>query len=68
MNYEDFRDQIRKVLQEADGSLTWTEVRTTGRLPQMFPNNKWVHRLEEDIGLKRKRDVNGIIHWQLKLE
>lgn len=67
MSYEDFRDQIGKVLREAGSSLTWTEIRTKGRLPQMFPNNQWVHRLENDIGLERKRDAHGIIHWQLKL-
>jgi len=67
MNYEDFRDQIGKTLREADGSLTWTEIRTKAKLPQMFPNNQWVHRLEKDIGLERKKDAHGIIQWQLKV-
>jgi DNA-directed RNA polymerase subunit RPC12/RpoP len=67
MDYEDFRNQIEKVLREAGGSLTWTEIRTKAKLPQMFPNNQWVHRIEKDIGLERTKDAHGIIHWQLKM-
>jgi DNA-directed RNA polymerase subunit RPC12/RpoP len=65
LTYEDFRDKIRKTLQEA-GPLTWTEIRTKANLPQKFPNNQWVHRMENDIGLERKKDAHAIIHWQLK--
>lgn len=65
LDYEMFRDRIKKTLQEASGKLTWTEIRTKAKLPQVFPNNQWVHRLEQDIGLQRHRDSHGIIHWQL---
>jgi hypothetical protein len=64
MAYEAFRDVIERTL-KASGTLTWTEIRTQAKLPQMFPNNKWVHRMEGDIGLKRNRDVHGIIKWGL---
>lgn len=64
--YEEFRDAIQKALQAAAGPLTWTEVRTSAKLQQMFPNNQWVHRLENDIGLERRKDAHGIIHWRLK--
>jgi hypothetical protein len=63
--YEDFCKAIAKVLRGAKGPLTWTEVRTAAGLPQAFPNNKWVRKMETDIGLKRQRDEHGIIHWQL---
>ena len=63
--YEDFSGAVAKVLREAGGPLTWTEVRTAARLPQAFPNNKWVRKMESDIGLERHRDAHGIIHWQL---
>ena len=62
--YEDFSKAIAKVLR-AGAPLTWTEVRTAAGLPQAFPNNKWVRKMETDIGLKRQRDEHGIIHWQL---
>lgn len=65
MSYEDFRDTIKQTLKDAGKPLTWTEVRTTAKLPQAFPNNQWVHRLEKDIGLKREKDKHGVIHWQL---
>lgn len=68
MTYEAFSQAVSKVLQEAGGQLTWTEVRTGAKLPQAFPNNKWVRRMESDIGLRRKRDAHGIIHWSLGKE
>lgn len=64
MKYEAFRDAVKAKLSPGD-PLTWTEIRTQAKLPQMFPNNKWVHRLEEDIGLQRNRDAHGIIKWKL---
>jgi hypothetical protein len=66
MSYEDFRDKIAGVLRAARKPLTWTEVRTQAALPQAFPNNQWVHRMEKDIGLSRRRERDGIIHWELK--
>jgi len=65
MEYEKFRDAVQAALKDAKAPLTWSEIRTTVGLPQMFPNNYWVHRMEKDIGLERKRDAHGIIHWQL---
>jgi predicted Zn-ribbon and HTH transcriptional regulator len=66
MSYEAFRDKIAATLREAGKPLTWTEVRTRADLPQAFPNNQWVHRMETDIGLWRRRESDGIIHWLLK--
>jgi DNA-directed RNA polymerase subunit RPC12/RpoP len=65
LTYEDFRDRIKQTLKES-GSLTWTEIRTTAKLPEKFPNNKWVRRLEQEIGLKRIKDTHGIIKWTLR--
>jgi hypothetical protein len=66
MSYEDFKVKVAHALRQADKPLTWTEVRTLAALPQAFPNNQWVHRMEQDIGLTRRRETDGIIHWQLK--
>jgi hypothetical protein len=65
MTYDDFCKQVERTLRKADGALTWTEIRTAAKLPQKFPNNEWVRRMEKDIGLSRKRDSNGIIKWIL---
>jgi hypothetical protein len=68
MSYDDFKSKIASTLQQAPGPLTWTEIRTKASLPQLFPNNQWVHRMEKDIGLIRKRESDGTIHWQLSGE
>ena len=65
MSYESFRDKIKQTLGDAGKPLTWTEVRTTAKLPQAFPNNQWVRRMEKDIALARSKDKHGVIHWQL---
>jgi hypothetical protein len=65
MTYDTFREKVVMALSGADRPLTWTEIRTVAGLPQLFPNNQWVHALERDIGLLRARDGAGVIHWQL---
>ncbi len=65
MTYEEFRDHIKIILESSKTPLTWTEIRTKAKLPQAFPNNQWVHRMEKDIGLIREKDKNGIIRWQI---
>jgi hypothetical protein len=62
LTYENFRDRIQETLKQS-GPLTWTEIRTVAKLPEKFPNNKWVHQLEKDINLRRNKDTHGIIKW-----
>jgi hypothetical protein len=64
LTYEDFCEKIQATL-KSKGPLTWTEIRTEAKLPQAFPNNKWVHRMEADIKLRRNKDAHGIIKWSL---
>jgi hypothetical protein len=66
MTYDDFKAKVSDALRRAGKPLTWTEVRTEANLPQAYPNNQWVHRMETDIGLLRRRESDGIIHWLLK--
>lgn len=63
--YEFFEGAIAMVLRDAGRPLTWSEVREIGRLTQKFPNNKWVRRLEANIGLVRERGKNGSMTWSL---
>ena len=65
LSYEEFSETIARVLKAAGHPITWTEIRTTAKLPQAFPNNGWVRRMESDIKLKREKDAHGIIHWSL---
>jgi hypothetical protein len=64
MTYEEFRDKIRAVLEER-APQTWTEVRTAAKLPQAFPNNGWVRRMEGDINLVREKRSSGTTLWRL---
>jgi hypothetical protein len=66
MTYDDFKGKVADILYRERAPLTWTEVRTKANLPQAYPNNQWVHRMETDIGLVRRRESDGIIHWLLK--
>jgi hypothetical protein len=66
-SYDHFKAAIENTLKKSGKPLTWTEIRTSAGLPQKFPNNQWVHELEKDIKLQRKKDANGIIKWALGL-
>jgi predicted Zn-ribbon and HTH transcriptional regulator len=65
MAYEEFRDKIKVLLGSAKTPLTWTEVRTMAKLPQKWPNNEWVHRMYNEIKLRREKDKDGIIRWKI---
>ena len=65
MTYEVFRDVVAGELSKDPKPLTWTEIRTRATLPQAFPNNQWVRRMEADVGLQRRREKDGTILWQL---
>jgi hypothetical protein len=65
MTYDVFKEKIERTLRVAGRPLTWTEIRTEAGLPQLFPNNQWVHRLERDISLQRHRESDGMVHWHL---
>jgi len=65
MSYEEFKEKIVNVLKDEPKGLSWTEIRKRANLYQKFPNNKWVHRLEKDIGLIREK-VKGRPIWRIK--
>jgi antitoxin component of MazEF toxin-antitoxin module len=65
MTYEEFREKIKRVLQYNDKGMTWTEIRTQLKLEQVVPNNKWVRRMEKDIGLLRVKGKDGVILWRI---
>ncbi len=65
--YDEFRDKIKAMLSELKTPMTWTEIRTKAKLPQKWPNNKWVRRMDKEIGLIREKDDNGIIKWRISL-
>lgn len=64
MAFEEFQEKIVTLLSNKQ-RLTWTQLRKILELPQIVPNNKWVTRMEKEIGLVRLKDKKGIV-WQLK--
>ena len=62
--YEEFKNHIKKILAEAGKPLTWSEIKTIGNFKQKVPNNLWVRKVEEDIGLIREK-IKGKMHWKL---
>ena len=65
MSYEQFRDKIRRALEYNDLGMTWTKLRNNLQLDQVVPNNKWVRRMEKDIGLMRVKGSDGVILWRV---
>jgi len=51
--YGDFKKSIKNILERHPAGLTWSQIRDKLNLPQKYPNNQWVRKLEQDIGLKR---------------
>jgi hypothetical protein len=66
MGYEEFRGMVAKALGDAGRALSWREVRVLAKLPQMFPNTQWIHRLEKDIRMERIRSADGVVRWRLQ--
>jgi len=64
-SYDEFKERIELLLNKNTDGLTWTEIRKAGRFLQKVPNNKWVKKLEVEIGLKRTRVRDKGIVWKL---
>jgi len=62
--YEDFRDEIKKVLEREPHGLTWSQIKKVLQLSQRTPYHKWVKKMEKDIGLLRERKESKTI-WRL---
>lgn len=60
--YEDFRKSIKNILERHPAGLTWSQIRDKLNFQQKAPHNRWVRRLEKDIGLKRIK-VEGNTFW-----
>ena len=62
--YPVFREAVKKVLSDAEEPLSWSEIREMAGLRWLRPSCFWVKRLEDEIGLiRRKKDGNNV--WSL---
>jgi antitoxin component of MazEF toxin-antitoxin module len=62
--YEDFRDEVEKVLQSHPNGISWSQIKKQLQLSQRTPYHKWVRRMEKDIGLVREKKGTKTI-WRL---
>jgi len=64
--FESFAEAVEKALAKAPAGLPWSKIREILNLPYRSPNPLWVHRLENERGLKRARDSKtSKIIWKL---
>ena len=63
--YPFFREAVKKVLSDAEEPLSWSEIREMAGLRWLRPSCFWVKRLEDEIGLIRRRK-NGEKLWSLR--
>ena len=67
MTYDEFKEIIKEELEKVSKGLTWTEIRARrSEFHQKVPNNLWVRMLESDIGLIRKKRLDGKTIWRLE--
>lgn len=66
MSYEEFREKVKQTLQYQDKGLTWSQIRAKLKLDQVVPNNKWVSKMEKDIGLQRIKEKDNKIIWRVQ--
>jgi len=67
MTYEEFKSIIRTELEKAPEGLTWTEIKNKRHeFYQKVPNNLWVRMLEKELGMIRKKELDGKTIWRLK--
>ena len=66
MRYDEFREAVRNGLRESSDGMTWKELREELELPYSRPCQSWIHRLEEDIGLVRRRRRGRALIWELR--
>ncbi len=59
MRYTEFRDQIHKELRRRPARRIWAQLRDDLALPYERPCGSWVQRLEEEIGLSRRKGPSG---------
>ncbi|TDU81582.1 hypothetical protein EI77_00892 [Prosthecobacter fusiformis] len=65
MTYAEFRTHIQRHLEKQSRGATWQELRDTLKLPYERPCPEWTRRLEEEIGLVRRKGHGRSLHWTL---
>jgi hypothetical protein len=63
--YLEFRDKVKKALEGEKEGLTWNQLKEKGSIEYTRPCYTWIGKLENEIGLTRKRK-GRYVYWKLK--
>ncbi|MDI1314035.1 hypothetical protein [Prosthecobacter sp.] len=66
MKYTEFKAAIQQHLKSKRQGATWVELRETLALPYKRPCPEWTRRLEEEIGLVRRKGAGRALVWELE--
>lgn len=65
MSYAEFRASLQHHLRKSRQGATWVELREALALPYERPCPEWTRRLEEEIGLVRRKGSGRALVWEL---
>ncbi len=65
MSFDDFKKAVESELKRRPAGATWSELRTARRLPYDRPCPEWTRRLEQEIGLVRRKGGSRSLVWSL---
>lgn len=66
MRYDEFKGAIEQHLKRNRQGATWVELRDMLELPYERPCPDWTRRLEEEIGLVRRKGTGRSLVWELQ--
>lgn len=66
MTYLEFKTTIQFALKKKRSGATWSELKTSLRLPYMRPCPEWTRRMESEVGLTRRKGRGRELIWSLE--
>jgi hypothetical protein len=66
MHYTEFKAAIQQHLKRKRQGATWVELRETLALPYERACPEWTRRLEEEIGLVRRKGTGRALVWEVQ--
>ena len=66
MTYPNFKADIQRYLPHHPHGVTWAELRDSLSLPYVRPCPEWTRRLEQEIGLVRRKGAGRALVWSLE--
>jgi hypothetical protein len=65
MSFVEFKNAIDRELRRRPEGLTWIQLQQRLNLPYDRPCQTWTHRLEQEIGLSRKKGSGRALLWRV---